>query len=258
MNYIIFKPSGRLGNAIFRYFACILIYSLTGYTYTTLSRDQYYILDDEKFIKVINKELTIEPGKNILMDGYYQQDKIYSANKKIILDYINKHKLVHDITEDTKRVFKVVDIIDTPTKFDKFYDVVIHIRLEDFLINNDYIRVEKIVDLLNKIDFKKYTSISLVVNKIKLLVEQNYIKKLLKWFSDNNLPVKLESNDVITDFHIMKNCRILVCSNSTLSWCAAFLSEKIEVCYMPDYPIKSDRIHQTMKYPIDNTILYEI
>ena len=55
----------------------------------------------------------------------------------------------------------------------------------------------------------------------------------------------------------MKNSIALICSNSTISWCAAFLSDKIKECYMPDYYIK-ERSLQTFKFPIQNTILYEL
>jgi hypothetical protein len=52
----------------------------------------------------------------------------------------------------------------------------------------------------------------------------------------------------------MKNAKILICSCSTLSWAAAFLSDTIKLVYFPDYKI--NRTHETFKKPIDNTILY--
>ena len=51
----------------------------------------------------------------------------------------------------------------------------------------------------------------------------------------------------------MKEANTLICSMSTLSWCAAFFSDKIQKCYMPDYEIK---VNSTCKKPIDNTELY--
>ncbi len=53
----------------------------------------------------------------------------------------------------------------------------------------------------------------------------------------------------------MKNAKILVCSCSTLSWIAAFLSTRINTVYFPNYPNK--QAHETFKMPIENTILYE-
>jgi len=53
----------------------------------------------------------------------------------------------------------------------------------------------------------------------------------------------------------MKNAKILVCSCSTLSWIAAFLSDKVTTVYFPNY--KNRQIHETFKKPIENTILYD-
>jgi hypothetical protein len=51
----------------------------------------------------------------------------------------------------------------------------------------------------------------------------------------------------------MKEAELLICSKSTLSWCAAFFSNNITKCYLPDYVTT---LNSTCKYPIDNTELY--
>ena len=51
----------------------------------------------------------------------------------------------------------------------------------------------------------------------------------------------------------MKESELLICSKSSLSWCAAFFSDKIKQCYLPDY---EESIRQTFKKPIDFTIIY--
>ena len=70
-----------------------------------------------------------------------------------------------------------------------------------------------------------------------------------------NFNITIESNDIITDYHIMKNAKTLVCSCSTISWLAAFFSETIQQVYMPNYP--SRFLHETFRKPINNTVLYE-
>lgn len=69
------------------------------------------------------------------------------------------------------------------------------------------------------------------MNKQVSSFEIRYIDNLKKWFYDNNICINIESNDILRDFHIMKNAKKLICSNSTISWCAALLSDKIEICY---------------------------
>ena len=60
------------------------------------------------------------------------------------------------------------------------------------------------------------------------------------------------------DFNIMKNTKILVCSMSTLSWCSAFFSKKLELCYMPDYDFHDQNRKTFFKNPIDNTLFYKV
>lgn len=93
------------------------------------------------------------------------------------------------------------------------------------------------------------------MNKPKSSFEMNYIEQIKEWFNNHDISIIIETNDVLTDFHIMKEANKLICSNSTLSWCAALLSDSIDICYMPNY---KDSAHQTFKYPIKNTILYSI
>ena len=47
---------------------------------------------------------------------------------------------------------------------------------------------------------------------------------------------------------------------STLSWCAAYLSNSIELCYMPNYNtnFSYQRTSTYFRKPIENTIFYNI
>ena len=58
----------------------------------------------------------------------------------------------------------------------------------------------------------------------------------------------------MTDYNIIKHADLLVCSYSTLSWCAAFLSDTAKDIYIPDY---KNSTNQTFKN-IPNSSLYEI
>jgi len=60
------------------------------------------------------------------------------------------------------------------------------------------------------------------------------------------------------DFNIMKNAKTLVCSMSTLSWCAVFFSKKIEKCFMPDYNFYDKDRKTFFKNPIQNTLFYKV
>jgi hypothetical protein len=81
--------------------------------------------------------------------------------------------------------------------------------------------------------------------------------KYVQFFTSKYSNIVIESNDVITDYTIMKNAKILVCSCSTLSWAASLLSTTLEKVYVPNYS-QVNGSHQTFKKPIENTVLYDI
>lgn len=111
------------------------------------------------------------------------------------------------------------------------------------------------INLLENIDL---ISSCILVNKITTEFEKKYIEKINKFYKDKyNNDIIIESNSVIEDFHIMKNAEILVCSLSTLSWCASLLSNKLKTCYMPDLKNKIGN-HVKFRKPIENTIFYSI
>jgi hypothetical protein len=85
---------------------------------------------------------------------------------------------------------------------------------------------------------------------------KEYIDTIKDFLNNNDIIFHIENNDVLTDYYVMKEAEVLICSVSTLSWAAAYFSEKIHKCYMPDYQIRGNGM--TCKYPINNTILYDI
>jgi hypothetical protein len=95
-----------------------------------------------------------------------------------------------------------------------------------------------------------------VLDKPKSDFEQKYINYFTTRYN-----IIIESNDVLTDYHILKNAKILVSSTSTLCWIAALLSETIEELYLPSYKHLLPHInhsHETVNEPIENTIKYNI
>lgn len=260
---IIFKPIGRIGNAIFRYLASVLLIIKSNYKYNYIDSNKllipFKIVRNPDFVRYVN-DPNIIPNLNLVMGDFYQIENVYTECKSNIIDYINNHKFEHTIKSQLDNgtvTYYLHQFIDNQTCIN-MYDIVIHIRLDDFVTINEHIPIQKLIDLMEKIEFNINHKIGLVFDQIKTNFEKIYIDQLTNWFSNRHLSVSIENNDVITDFHIMKNARILICSRSTLSWCAAYLSTNIEKCYMPNYPILRKRPYQTFKTPIQNTILYDI
>ena len=143
------------------------------------------------------------------------------------------------------------DIILTSSIFNKKYKNVLHIRLEDFVTYNLFLKVDRIIELLKKNILSE--SLCIVCKKPETDFELTYIATIRNIVEKMNMQCFTEHNDTLTDYYIMKEAEILICSKSTLSWCAAFFSDCIQKCYLPDYEVSPN---STCKYPIDNTELY--
>ena len=244
------RQLGRLGNAIFRYLASSLFCILYNGERTNFSEECDQIITDDVFVswfKIILNNEDCYPSLNhsYIFDGYYQHDEIYKKYKKELITWIQTHPNEELKTDGDIPFFKSIDILSNSDSV-RFYDTVVHIRLEDFIQNNDVIHPLSLKNVLDQINT---TSFCFVCNKISHIIEQQYIDFFKKYYD-----IIVESNDVLADYTIMKNAKTLVCSLSTLSWCAALFSNNTQTVYFPDYSIY--RVHETFKTPSDNTIHY--
>lgn len=258
-----FLVKGRLGNAIFRYMACVVICIITNKKYNHFPKGSIKMTDEQFFEiskKILNGENINLQLDNCNMSGYYQHDEIYNFLKEQIISYVNNNP-EHIITTDginagdnKCELFKIYDIVNTNIEFKKKYKNVLHLRLEDFVTHNLYLSVERIINLLSKNIITEHICIVCKLPTTKF--ENDYIQNI-KIFIQNQYPsikIFIEHNNVLTDYYIMKEAETLICSKSTLSWCAAFFSTTIKTCFFPDY-IEQPKI-MTCKKPINNTFFY--
>ena len=256
---------GRLGNAIFRYLASTLFRIIYKADRTYYEEEITQCFNDNYFKNwmglVLKNEIpNIDNNQNYGFYGYYQHDEIYIKYKKELINWIILHPNDLIFTDGNysnitnfnynSQSYNAIDII--PKKINKIYEVVIHLRLEDFIQNNHVIHPLSIKNILDKLNKQIYC---FVINKPKTDIEFLYLDYFMNYGKENNCQIICESNDVITDYQIMCNSKILICSYSTLSWCASLLSESIELVYFINYDMTNT--HSTFKNPIKNTILYD-
>ena len=250
INFVI---RGRLGNAIFRYPPSLILCLKTNNTYVIGQRQKVECTDDmfANMIKTNNF-----PNVSYNMSHFYQHDTIYRKNMTAIKEFIANHPTHYVLTDGINagdrnhEKFMMTDILNTPSTFNKYYENVLHIRLEDFVTHNLFIPVQKIITLLNTVTL---VNLCIVCKKPVTPFEHDYIETICKFMLDRGITIVLEHNDILTDFHIMKNSKLLICSKSTLSWSAALLSDSLETCYFPDYKKTYETSCSTI---IDNTITY--
>lgn len=254
-------PLGRLGNVIFRYLAMVTFAIV--YDAEIVENDTpIATISDDAFLtwmSAILGGLSLSLNKDLTYGflGYFQHDEIYVKYRRQIIDYIRKHPndiLMTDGKTPTRQDFaynteyyKAISLLEHPTGITRTYDTVVHLRLEDFIENGTAIHPLYIKQLLESVGASSYC---FVMNSPNTEIELRYIEYLRKHFN-----MTIESNDVITDYHIMKNAKMLICSPSTLSWAAAFFSDTVRRVYMPNYP--ATRPHETFRKPIENTLAYD-
>jgi hypothetical protein len=257
-------PQGRYGNAIFRYLAsslfCILYNAERTYDETLCDT----VFSDFDFIewsrRVLQDDMpSIDITKNYLFRGYYQHDKIFQKYKTQLISYIETHPNERLITDGYKpggsglyhytvTEYMSLDLLMHKQVVPK-HDIVVHLRLEDFVFVNQCLHPKCISDVLENFG---QSQICFVVNTPTTPFEHRYIN-----YFKNKFSIVCESNDPVTDYHIIKNAKLLVCSRSTLCWAAAFFSNTLETVYFPNYT-NPNHPHETFKQPIENTFLYDI
>ena len=126
--FINFCIAGRLGNAIFRYMASVIMCLYYNGSYS-VNISQTNNCSDELFIniikKIINRENKILISGGINMNCFYQHDLIYKLHKQDIIKFINKHTDHYILTDGINagdnqcEKFYMIDIINTPSSFNK-------------------------------------------------------------------------------------------------------------------------------------------
>ena len=252
-NYFIFNQSGRFGNAVFRYMAYVMLQKgSTNFKYI-LDTDFSNIRDtdtndvevsgtsikntttinEDNFFDFINTENPHNPNvsklptnTNISLHGYFQYDKIYLQNKSYILDFTEQHKNDHLVRTDNETYLTKYIIDDMFLEPAKIYENVIHIRLGDFNGRPDFIETEYMLQLFDKIKDIFYKKTAIVIETPTSDADIKYLNTILEWFKKNSLPIPvIESNDMLTDYNIMKQAKTVISSMSTLCWAAAYFSK---------------------------------
>ena len=250
--YVVFVPSGRLGNAIFRYFACVVLCRLFDRKYSMrLAKpfgSQVAFIKDQDFLDLIQGTKAPPEQDLWVMDDFFQLD-VYLPYRDMILEFIENYSdpVVTDrmVVHDAKSMIK--EDAEAPV-----YDFVVHIRLGEFYERPDFIPLRRIQDLVESVMPPQVC----VVTEAPL---DPYVLEFKGWLEDHGIEYKIEYNSLMKDYNIMRKARTLVCSMSTLCWVAAFLSPSwgVQQCFMPTYNFEgTDRHMSQFKTPSTRVKFY--
>jgi hypothetical protein len=205
-------------------------------------------------ILISNKIINIDTTQNYIFRDFYQTD-IYKLFRNKLINWCNSN-LDDTVWHGDNKIntkYRIGDLLSELDN-DKKYDVVFHIRLEDFVTSGEklIIHPDSICKIIEEL---KIDSFCILSNKITTDFERNYMDYIKNKYQ-NNYKISFESNDLVTDFKIMNNAKILICSLSTICWCAGFLSKNIECVYFPKNRFPGWK-NQTFSTIIENTYVYD-
>ena len=240
---ISFNPQGRLGNNIFEYFATKVLQFLLNcikplsYEYQYNKVDESVVIRENTFYQLYTlakNGLFKNLNYNLYLDGFYQFD-FYTVEQ---IDYIRTLFTVdnHDQLNDKVKVSDIAKAFESYIPEYTENDLVVHIRLDDFVNeghNSFLIHPISYVNAIDEIQEKhNFKTIYIIVDKIRRVWEKNYIDKVLEELKEYDIKV-LPQADYLTDMARIYHATNIVCGNSTFCWIPAMLG-KNKNNWMPD------------------------
>ena len=239
------KRDARTGNILFQYLLCKLISIKYGHIYVPIEeysekKEDATMIYEDNVMDVLNHSDC--RNQNIICDGFFQKSEFYVPHRDEILN-----ALYHPENNDywfgyngNKEFIKDFLICTHKLQLEE-NDVVVSLRLDDFIQTpretSDIIPTEHyvtIIDneiqskLLDKYGNKKsFNKLYIVCDRIRHDWERRYLEFFQKWG-----PILIQ-DDIMHDCALMRDCPILLHSNSTLCWFMSFLSRRKTMRYIP-------------------------
>ena len=149
---ISYNLMGRFGNNLFQYIATKIIQNKLSlikrkyiYKYNLLQNDDTFIINDDNYFDILNNIDKIPLDKNIHLNGYFQFDKHIRDNKKYILSIMNENNM--ERINEKYNVSMISNKISSYTRRFREDEVVIHLRLDDFLVENVCMHCVQYIDI---------------------------------------------------------------------------------------------------------------
>ncbi|MFW9877876.1 MAG: alpha-1,2-fucosyltransferase [Candidatus Thorarchaeota archaeon] len=191
------------------------------------TKRKWFKLQKRKQINQLTYDNWKSPSKNLLLlkdntiyKGFFQSEEYFKNSKKDI-------KKLFEIKNKYKRTF----VLKYKTIFDKHKIIAIHIRRKDYLFYGNNTLGGK--NLTLPISYYK-NCLGRIKNIDKYIIifvsdDINYVKE--KFGRKDNY--RFESNSEIMDFQILLSANVLILSNSTFAWWAAYLNSKTNMVLAP-------------------------
>jgi len=224
------KNTARTGNILFQYLFSKVISMKYGHVFIPIEEIKecnkegaYYINDNNASNAIQN----LDSSLNIICDGFFQKDEYYIPFREQLVKELYQTD-DYWIGYNGKKEY-MCDFIKNNHKY-KFEhnDIVISLRLDDFIQlpreTSDIIPPTHYFHILSNTKFNK---LYIVCDTIRHEWERRYLDFFQKWN-----PVLIQE-DIYHDCAVMRDCPILLHSNSTLCWFMSFISKNKLKRYIP-------------------------
>lgn len=210
------EPLAGFGNEVIKYMACKILQNICGYEITN---DKTTLCNPSMYSDFHWYNGILIPNSDLYLHGYFQNCVPYIKYKDYLVSLFTPDNNETIITFG-QRIFKISEIIkDSKHTYDN--EIVVHLRLSD---NECVIHPKYYINIL---DQYKDHSVTIVVDKIVLDYEREY----LKHFDKYNPTIK--TTTILDDFNYLRNSKIAILSNSTFAYLAGFFGnhEKVYLLY---------------------------
>jgi len=193
--------------------------------------DDTIIIDEAIFdkwqIEVCNNNIPLIPdGYNLCFNngGAFQHANIYIKYIYEILEDIKTYPNEVIIT-DNNEIYKSKDILAEPPILPFSYKTVIHLRIEDYILNGQAMDPRSIDNVIKNLE-GPYLFVHKKVNNI-------YDNKYISYFKNKYKNALFFDGSLIDCYSILRTAKILVCAWSSLSFLAALFNDKHDMIYIP-------------------------
>jgi len=229
MYYVTFRGQGRFGNLLFQYLMCKLFTINFGHTY--ISENDFFKLQlNETSCATINEDNAGTMIKNvdiadkhIICDGYFQKSDFFIKYREKLIDILYDENNNDYWEQNNEKISFKNHMSGLHTVNLNPSDIVLSLRLDDFIQypckTSDIIPPQYYIEILEKMKIENQT-VYIVCDNVKYDWEHKYIEHFKKWN-----PILIQ-NTLIHDIALMRDCNILIHSNSTMCWLTSFLSNK--------------------------------
>jgi hypothetical protein len=224
-----YKVQGRFANNLIQYCIAKLLCKLFGHTLTKNHEKRAVLLTEFEW-KQLAPTLLQNLGNpsffkkhmyarsHLRLEGFFQDSDMLLPFRQTILSFFTTSN-----TDFINENYTVAQVTEKIQSFPTFHEIVIHLRLDDFrgagkhnssvILHPDYFH-----KFLPQCIETHKLPVRVVYERKENIAEEAYVQTFLRY-----KPI-FQSSDLLNDFATLVHAKVLVSSNSTFSWMAAFFA----------------------------------